>query len=330
MRRSCASAISTGTANLNSKRTADVDRDQEQRRDHGDDRGPGDLLPEGRPDGGGREVVALDAEVRVERLLDLVHLGGLELRNRDLDHVVAELRVVDLLDLRVGVAQRIERVPDVLDARGPLERRGDPRARLEVDAEVDPERGDRDRAHGEDHAGEREEPARLAHEVEAPAARCAPCPRRARSAGAGSRLRAIVPRIAEVASTAVNSETMVPIPSVNAKPLMPGGGEREQDERHADRHDVGVDDRAQRLRVAGGDGGRDRSARAHLLLDSLEHDDVRVGGHRQREHHSGDARQRERDRDQLDQREQQHRVDQQRARWPRGRARGRRGGGRGS
>ena len=57
-----------------------------------------------------------------------------------------------------------------------------------------------------------------------------------------------------------------------------------------------------------------RSARAHLLLYSLVHDDVGVGRHRQREHQAGDARQRERDRDQLDQREQQHRVDQQRGR----------------
>ena len=36
-----------------------------------------------------------------------------------------------------------------------------------------------------------------------------------------SRVRAIEPRIAEVASTAVNSDTSVPIPSVNAKPLTP-------------------------------------------------------------------------------------------------------------
>jgi hypothetical protein len=35
------------------------------------------------------------------------------------------------------------------------------------------------------------------------------------------RVRAIVPRIAEVASTAVNSDTRVPTPSVNAKPLIP-------------------------------------------------------------------------------------------------------------
>ena len=35
------------------------------------------------------------------------------------------------------------------------------------------------------------------------------------------RLRAIVPRIAEVASTAVNSETIVPIPRVKAKPRTP-------------------------------------------------------------------------------------------------------------
>ena len=36
-----------------------------------------------------------------------------------------------------------------------------------------------------------------------------------------SRVRASVPRIAEVASTAVNSDTSVPIPSVNAKPFTP-------------------------------------------------------------------------------------------------------------
>ena len=36
-----------------------------------------------------------------------------------------------------------------------------------------------------------------------------------------TRLRAIEPRIADVASTAVNSDTSVPIPSVNAKPLTP-------------------------------------------------------------------------------------------------------------
>ncbi len=34
-------------------------------------------------------------------------------------------------------------------------------------------------------------------------------------------MRASVPRIAEVASTAVNSDTSVPIPSVNAKPFTP-------------------------------------------------------------------------------------------------------------
>ena len=36
-----------------------------------------------------------------------------------------------------------------------------------------------------------------------------------------SRERAIEPRIAEVASTAVNSDTSVPTPSVNAKPFTP-------------------------------------------------------------------------------------------------------------
>ncbi len=35
------------------------------------------------------------------------------------------------------------------------------------------------------------------------------------------RVRAMAPRMAEVASTAVNSDTMTPMPSVNAKPLIP-------------------------------------------------------------------------------------------------------------
>ena len=76
--------------------------------------------------------------------------------------------------------------------------------------------------------------------------------------------------------------------------------------------------------MAGGHG----SAGAHLLLDALEDDDVGVGRHADREDQARDARQRQRDRDQLDQREE---VDarRRRARRPRsGRARGRRRAGR--
>src|SRR5918999_222016 len=46
-------------------------------------------------------------------------------------------------------------------------------------------------------------------------------------------------------------------PEREREALHPGRGQREQDERHADRHNVGVDDRPERLRVSGGDGGRD-------------------------------------------------------------------------
>ena len=43
---------------------------------------------------------------------------GLELRHRDLHDVLAELRIVDLLDLGVAVAERRERVAHVIDAGG--------------------------------------------------------------------------------------------------------------------------------------------------------------------------------------------------------------------
>jgi hypothetical protein len=79
-----------------------------------------------------------------------------------------------------------------------LQRRRDAGARLEVDAEVDAE---------------------LPMKSTRQPRRSLPTPsalgRRSR------RERDIEPRIAEVASTAVNSDTSVPIPSVKAKPLTP-------------------------------------------------------------------------------------------------------------
>ena len=53
----------------------------------------------------------------------------------------------------------------------------------------------------------------------------------------------------------------------------------------------------------------DRRARADLLLDALEDHDVRVGRDPDGQNQARDARQRHRDRDQLDQREQVQRVD---------------------
>ncbi len=91
------------------------------------------------------------------------------------------------------------------------------------------------------------------------------------------------------------------------------GREREQDERRHERHDVGVDDRREAVFVAGGDAGDDRSAAADLLLDALEDHDVGVGADADREDQAGDPRQRQRDRDQLDQREEVDAVDEQAA-----------------
>ena len=56
----------------------------------------------------------------------------------------------------------------------------------------------------------------------------------------------------------MKKETSVPTPSVKAKPLTPGGGQQEEDERDHEGHDVGVDDRRQAALVARRDGGRDR------------------------------------------------------------------------
>ena len=145
--------------------------------------------------------------------------------------------------------ERRERVAHLVDRGRPLERRGDPRAAVEVDAEVEALAGDRQRADQQDHAGHREEPLR----------RC-PCSRsgtgsdvaRAPSApgGAAGACRAASTGSPASRSTAVNSETMTPRPSVNAKPLHARRREDEQDERDQERDDVRVDDRRQALPVA--------------------------------------------------------------------------------
>ena len=93
--------------------------------------------------------------------------------------------------------------------------------------------------------------------------------------------------------------------------LDPRGRQPEEDERGQQRDHVGVDDRRDALAVALGDRGQHRSPGAHLLLDPLEDDDVRVGGDADRQHQAGDTRQRHRDRQQLDQREVEERVDEQ-------------------
>ena len=190
----------------------------------------------------------------------LVHLLRLQRGGGDLEDVAAQLGLVDLLDLGVAVAERRERVAHLVHAGRLLQRRLDPRARLEVDAELQAQPGDRERAGHQDQARGREEPLRPADEVELPAAlRSWPAPMR--------EARADQPRAAHRAEDGRGGEHRGEQRDDRAdaqrerEALDAGRGEREQDERDADRHDVGVDDRAQRLRVAARDGGRDRSAR---------------------------------------------------------------------
>ena len=59
--------------------------------------------------------------------------------------------------------------------------------------------------------------------------------------------------------------------------------------------DVRVDDRPEALAIAGRDRGAHGFARAHLLLDALEDDDVRVGRDADREDDPGDPGKRQRD-----------------------------------
>ena len=286
-----------------------VERDQNERRDDRDQRGLGDLSAEGRPHGVRRELRAHHPELLVERLLHRVHLVRRQLLHGDLEDVLAELFVLDLLDLRIAIAERRDRVAHVLHASGPLYWRGDARAGLEVDAEVHAEAGDGDRPGGDDRARHGKEPFRLAHEVEVPPD--------ALLAGGQSVVRAQDARARQRSQERRGEQHRGeqrherPHEEREREALHRARGEHEEDEGDADRDDVRVDDRFESLAVALGDRARNRGAGAHLFLYSLEDDDVGVRRHAEREDHARDARQRERDRDQLDHRIQQDRVDEE-------------------
>ena len=96
--------------------------------------------------------------------------------------------------------------------------------------------------------------------------------------------------------------------------LDPGGREHEEDECGQQGDDVRVDDRRDPAPVAGGDRAGHGSPGAHLLLYSLEDDDVRVGGDADRQDQARDPRQGQRDRDQFDQGEEDDPVGAQRQR----------------
>ena len=137
------------------------------------------------------------------------------------------------------------------------------------------------------------------------------------------------PRTACVNSTAVNSETIVPMPEREREALDARGREHEEDERREQRDHVRVDDRRDALAVALRDRGQHRSPGPRLLLYSLEDDDVGVGRHPDRQDQPGDPRQGQRDRDQLDQGEEEEPVDDQPEHGDQPRAGGSRGAGTG-
>src|SRR4029077_6413529 len=74
---------------------------------------------------------------------------------------------------------------------------------------------------------------------------------------------------------------------------------------------VRVDDRRDAAAIAGGNRAQHRLPASRLLLDALEDDDVGVGRPPDSQDQPRYARQGQRDRDQLDQREEEHPVDRE-------------------
>lgn len=89
-------------------------------------------------------------------------------------------------------------------------------------------------------------------------------------------------------------------------------GELEDHRGGKERQDVRIEDRAKATRVTGIDRRAHGAAAAHLFFDPFEDDDVGVGRHADGEDHAGDAGQRERDGNGVEQPPQQHGVDDER------------------
>ena len=95
--------------------------------------------------------------------------------------------------------------------------------------------------------------------------------------------------------TAVSIEIAVPIRSISAKPRTRRGGDPEQHECRDRGDDIRIDDRGEAFGVARLDRRAHAAACARFLLDALEDDDVRVGGHPQCQHEPREAGQRQGD-----------------------------------
>ena len=117
------------------------------------------------------------------------------------------------------------------------------------------------------------------------------------------------PRIARVASNGGQQRDQRSDQQHQREALHACGRDQEEDDGGDRGDDVRVDDRREALAVARRDRGAHRFAGAVLLLDAFEDDDVRVGGHPQRQDHAGEARQGQRDVEDQDRRVQEGGVD---------------------
>ena len=237
-----------------------------------------------------RELVLLGRRQRLHPHLEVLVLVAADGLAAALDDGVAWPMLA-----RLGARTSVER-----DGLRRLER--DLRAALEVDAEVqalDAERTDRDR---DDRAGDREPEVAAAHEVDLqPLAACWPCAPMKRGFS-NQRKPASRPSIARVAATAVTSEITVPISSISAKPLTPAVATANRTSAV-----ITVTTFASMIvwkpfEYPAAIAARTDFPDAHLFLDALEDDDVRVGRDTDRQDQAGEARQRQRDVEEQDRR----------------------------
>ena len=236
--------------------------------------------------------------------------SGVEVRaDPELPVRPARQRVAGSLDLRAALTGPLRRLGAHLFERGRLRRRQrDLRAALEVDAEVqavEPDRADREH---QDDARHREPAVPQADEV-------APDPRRRLALGAHQA------RVVEPAEAAEQPEDGARrrdrgqqrhqgSDQQHQREALHACGRDEEEDDGGDRgDDVRVDDRREALAVTRRDRGAHRLAGAVLLLHALEDDDVRVGGHPQRQDHPCEARQGQRDVEDQDRRVEEGGVD---------------------
>ena len=121
----------------------------------------------------------------------------------------------------------------------------------------------------------------------------------------------MLPSSAWVKTTAVSSETIVPTPSVKANPLTPAVASTKRMNAVSRVMTFASMIVAMPRCVADRDRARQGAPSPHLLLYSLEDDDVGVRRDADRQHQPRDPRQRQGDRDQLDQGEEDHPVGEQ-------------------